>query len=197
MNRERRAETKRSTGETEIKLQLNLDGKGESSLETEVSFWQHMLEQWSKHGRFDLQVNARGDSHVDHHHLVEDLGIALGMAFQRALGEKKGIKRYGHAVVPMDDALVLAAVDLSGRPFVRFDLPVDEEKIGDTDTELAEEFWRGFVNEGRFNLHVKLIHGHNTHHILEALFKAAGRAMGEAVAAGGNSDEIPSTKGAL
>ncbi len=197
MERKRRAETRRSTAETEIEIKLNLDGSGDSRLDMEVPFWQHMLEQWSRHSLFDLQVKASGDVQVDHHHLVEDLGLTLGEVFNQSLGEKKGINRYGHALVPMDDALVLAAVDLSGRPYLEYDFPLFERKIGATDAEVAEEFWRGFVNEGRLNLHIKLIHGHNIHHMIEAMFKATARALREAVYPGGDSRDVPSTKGKL
>ncbi len=193
----RKAEVKRSTLETKIDLLLNVDGKGEARLEGVPSFWKHMLEQWVRHGLFDLRVNAGGDVEIDHHHLMEDLGLTLGSALQRALGEKEGINRYGYSLLPMDDALVMAAVDLSGRAYLNFDLPLSGHKVGGTDAELAEEFWRAFVNEGRFNLHVKLMHGQNVHHIVESLFKAVGRAMSQAVARGGDSKEIPSTKGIL
>jgi len=176
---------------------LNLEGNNQACLDTGLPFWEHMLEQWTRHGQFELEVSARGDLQIDEHHLVEDLGLGLGAAFNQALGDKKDIHRYGSCLLPMDDALVLVAIDLSGRPFLKFELPLPVEKVGTTDTELVEEFCRALVNEGRFNLHIKLIHGYNAHHIIEALFKGLGRAMGDAAGYRGDTGDIPSTKGRL
>lgn len=193
----RTAKIERKTAETDIALNLNLDGKGESSLETSVSFMEHMLELWSKHGFFDLEIKAKGDLEVEPHHLVEDLGLCLGMALAEALGNKKGINRYGSIILPMDDALVMVAVDFSGRPFLSYDLPLQSGKVGQVDVELIEEFWRAVVNEARMNLHIKLINGVNRHHIIEALFKGAGRIMGEAASRRDGLDSVLSTKGTL
>jgi len=197
LNSERSAEVTRKTSETQVELKLNLEGNGHSLLQTGLPFWEHMLEQFSKHGNFDLSITAQGDTQVDQHHLVEDLGICLGAALNRALGTKGGIKRYGSSLLPMDDALVMVVIDLSGRPYLHYQMSFPVGKVGDVDTELAEEFCRALVNEGRFNLHVKLMHGSNAHHIMEALFKGLGKALGDAVDYRGEDREIPSTKGSL
>lgn len=194
----RTAEITRKTRETDIALTLNLDGSGKSEINSGVGFLDHMLTLFAAHGRFDLSVNCAGDTQVDDHHSVEDIGIALGEAFKSALGDKKGITRYGSMLLPMDEALVLAAVDLSGRAHLSYELSGLTEKVGSFDTELAEEFWTAFVRASASTVHIRQLSGVNTHHILEASFKAMGRALRAAVkpdpdAAG----EIPSTKGAL
>ncbi len=187
----------RETAETKVKLELKLDGSGESSLQTGVPFLEHMLSLWSHHGSFDLKVEAEGDLQVEPHHLVEDLGLCLGKALRKALGKKEGIKRYGHCILPMDEALVMVAVDLSGRPYLGYSFPLLPGKIGDFDVELVEEFLRGLANEGRITLHVRKLAGHNRHHLVEALFKGLGGALKEAVRQDDNNTKIPSTKGVL
>ena len=192
------AEIARETGETAITLRLNLDGTGKAEIATGIGFLDHMLTALARHAMFDLTVEARGDLHVDFHHTTEDVGIVLGQALRRTLGEKRGIRRYGHAVVPMDEALAEAAIDLSGRPFLVWQVPFERPKIGEMDTELFEEFFRALSSNGLFALHVMLRHGHNAHHVAEGCFKAVARALRQAVepdprAAGA----IPSTKGML
>lgn len=193
----RKARINRSTAETEVTLEINLDGNGESVLETGLPFFEHMLNLWCRHGFFDLNLKAKGDLEVDGHHLVEDVGICLGRAWQQALGDKKGIKRYGFSMVPMDEALVTAATDLSGRPYLHYDFPLPAGLVGTMDPELFREFWQAFVNEGRFNLHLMMNHGLNKHHIIEASFKAAGRSLNEASSTILGFDEVLSTKGNL
>lgn len=193
----REAGLKRSTLETEIELQLNLDGGGSADLGTGVPFLEHMLALWCRHGFFDLQLRARGDLEVDPHHLFEDIGLCLGRAFYQALGDKAGIRRYGFSAVPMDEALVFAAVDLSGRPYLHYAMPLPPGPVGSVDPELFEEFWRAFVNEGRLNLHLKMSHGRNKHHLIEASYKAAGRALNEACARREGLSGPLSTKGRL
>ncbi len=194
----RQAEIRRTTAETDILVRLELDGTGKSEIDTGVGFLDHMLELFAKHGRFDLTARCRGDVRVDDHHTVEDLGIALGQAFDRALGEKKGIRRYGQRLLPMDETLILTAVDLSGRSSLSYGLEIPTEKVGTFDTELGEEFFLGFVRNAKCTLHIRQMAGRNSHHILEGTFKSVARALREAVemdpAAG---DEIPSTKGML
>ena len=192
----RTASITRKTGETDISLTLNLDGKGESSLSTGCGFLDHMLTLFAAHGKFDLEVTCIGDTQVDDHHSVEDIGICLGTAFQNALGEKRGIARYGSFLLPMDEALILCAVDLSGRSCLCYDLNIPTEKIGTFDTELIEEFLLGFVRNCPMSLHLKQLAGKNAHHIAEGAFKALARALKAAVAQDG-SGEIPSTKGVL
>ena len=188
----------RKTAETDIKLTLALDGTGNSTVETGCGFLDHMLTLFASHGRFDLEVCCRGDTWVDYHHSVEDIGIALGSAFAEALGDKKGIHRYGDTILPMDEALIMTAVDFSGREFLGYMLDIPTEKVGDFDTELVEEFWLGFVRNARCTLHIRQLAGSNSHHIIEGAFKAAARALKEAVAIdAGFADEIPSTKGML
>ncbi len=196
-NNRRKAVVERKTAETSIYLELNIDGNGEYALETGVPFLEHMLALWARNGRFDITIKAAGDIEVEPHHLVEDVGLCLGKALLAAAGEKKGIARYGSEILPMDETLVMLAVDFSGRPYLVYDLPINPGRVGDFDVELSEEFWRALVNEARINLHVKLLHGSNRHHILEALFKSAGRAMGAALSRAAGSEEIPSTKGVL
>lgn len=194
----RTAEIKRNTAETQIELSLNLDGKGNSEINTGCGFLNHMLTLFAKHGRFDLNVKCNGDIDVDYHHTVEDIGIALGSAFAEALGDKKGIIRYGNVILPMDEALILSAVDFSGRAYLGYDLGQLNEKVGDFDTELVEEFWFGFVRNAGVTLHIKKLDGANTHHIIEGAFKSVARSFKAAVAIDKEfADEIPSTKGVL
>lgn len=188
----------RNTAETKIKLSLNLDGTGESTVNTGCGFLDHMLTLFAKHGRFDLTVKCDGDTNVDYHHTVEDIGIVLGTAFSEALGDKKGIERYGDIILPMDEALILTAVDLSGRAYLGFDLEIPTEKVGDFDTELVKEFWLGFVRTAGCTLHIKQLAGENSHHIIEGAFKSAARSFSKAVKINSDyKDEIPSTKGVL
>ena len=192
------SEIARTTKETDIKLALNLDGRGISSVDTGCGFLDHMLTLFSKHGRFDLDVTCKGDTEVDYHHTAEDIGICLGMAFAKAFGDCRGIVRYGDIALPMDEALILAATDISGRALLGYDLKLVRRKVGDFDTELAEEFWLGFVRNAKITLHVKQLAGKNTHHILEGSFKAVARALRAAVAIDPYSEgEIPSSKGVL
>ena len=194
----RQAAVKRKTAETDIKLTLDLDGTGKSRIDSGCGFLDHMLTLFAGHGRFDLTLTCRGDTRVDYHHSVEDIGITLGQAFAEALGDKRGIARYGNMLLPMDEALVLCAVDLSGRAMLRYSLEVPTEKVGDFDTELAEEFFWGFVRSAAAAVHLRQLDGTNTHHILEAAFKAFGRAMRQAVKQDTElSGEVPSTKGVL
>lgn len=194
----RTAEIKRNTAETQIELSLNLDGKGNSEIDTGCGFLNHMLTLFAKHGRFDLNVKCNGDTDVDYHHTVEDIGIALGSAFAEALGDKKGIIRYGNMILPMDEALILSAIDISGRAYLGYNLGALTEKVGDFDTELIEEFWFGFVRNAGVTLHIKKLDGANTHHIIEGAFKSVARSFRAAVAIDSEfADEIPSTKGVL
>ncbi len=194
----RTAEIIRNTGETQIKLSLTLEGKGAASIDTGCGFLDHMLTLFAKHGRFDLTLTCKGDTYVDDHHTVEDVGIALGQAFKEALGEKRGICRYGDTILPMDEALILTAVDLSGRGYLGYALQIPTEKVGSFDTELVEEFWLGFIRNAQCTLHVRQLSGANSHHIIEGAFKAVGRALRQAVAVEPEfADEIPSTKGVL
>ena len=194
----RTAEITRNTAETKITLTLNLDGKGTSDVCTGCGFLDHMLTLLAKHGRFDLTVSCEGDTWVDDHHTVEDVGIALGQAFASALGEKRGINRYGDTTLPMDEALILSAVDLSGRCYLGYALQIPAEKVGSFDTELVEEFWLGFVRNAQCTLHLRQLAGSNSHHIIEGTFKSAGRSLRQAVAVDAAfGDEIPSTKGVL
>lgn len=194
----RTAEIKRNTAETQILLKLNLDGTGKSEIATGCGFLDHMLVLFAKHGRFDLTVSCKGDTWVDDHHTVEDVGIALGEAFRTALADKRGITRYGSQILPMDEALILTAVDLSGRSYLGFDLQIPTQKVGNFDTELVEEFWLGFVRNAQCTLHIRQMAGTNSHHIIEGAFKSAGRSFRGAVAIeAAFFDEIPSTKGVL
>ena len=188
----------RKTAETDIALTLELDGTGRSSVDTGVGFLDHMLTLFARHGRFDLTVTCRGDTYVDDHHSTEDIGIALGDAFRDALGDKRGITRYGSELLPMDEALVLCAVDISGRCTLRYGLTPPAQKVGTFDTELAEEFFMAFCRAAAVTLHLRQLDGTNTHHILEAAFKGFGRAMRKAVAVdAAAAGEIPSTKGVI
>lgn len=188
----------RNTAETKIKLSLNLDGTGESTVNTGCGFLDHMLTLFAKHGRFDLEVICDGDTNVDYHHTVEDIGIVLGTAFSETLGDKKGIERYGDIILSMDEALILTAVDLSGRAYLGFNLEIPTEKVGDFDTELVKEFWLGFIRTAGCTLHIKQLAGENSHHIIEGAFKSAARSFAKAVKINSDyKDEIPSTKGVL
>ena len=189
-------EVQRNTAETKISLRLNLDGAGKSEIDTGVGFLNHMLTLFAAHGKFDLTVICNGDTDVDDHHSVEDIGICLGQAFQAALGDKRGITRYGSFLLPMDEALILSAVDISGRSCLCYDLNIPTEKIGTFDTELVEEFFLGFVRNCPMSLHLRQLAGKNAHHIVEGAFKSVGRALKAAVALDG-TNEIPSTKGVL
>lgn len=194
----RNATIVRKTAETDISLTLNLDGTGKSRIATGCGFLDHMLTLFASHGRFDLNVSCEGDTYVDYHHTVEDIGIALGQAFAEALGEKRGICRYGDIVLPMDEALILSAVDFSGRSFLGCALEIPTEKVGDFDTELCEEFWNGFVRKAECSLHIRQLAGTNSHHIIEGAFKSVARTLRKAVAVDSAfADEIPSTKGVL
>ncbi|MCI9351633.1 MAG: imidazoleglycerol-phosphate dehydratase HisB [Lawsonibacter sp.] len=194
----RAAEIKRDTRETQISLSLDLDGTGKADITTGVGFLDHMLELFAHHGDFDLTVTCRGDTQVDGHHTVEDIGIALGQAFTRALGDKRGIVRYGQFLLPMDETLVLCAADLSGRACLGWAVDLPAPKVGDFDTELAKEFWLGFVRSCPGSIHIRQLAGENTHHILEAVFKGMGRTLKMAAALDPrHADEIPSTKGVL
>jgi len=195
---QRIATIKRKTKETDIELTLNLDGTGANQVKTPVPFLNHMLEAFSKHSGFDLTVKAKGDTHIDDHHTVEDVGICLGQALEKALGNKEGISRYGHFYVPLDEALVRAVVDLSGRNYINFALDLAVKKrIGNFDTELVEDFFRAATDNGKFNLHLEKIHGRNSHHIVEAAFKSFARALKMAVATDSKIKGVPSTKGNL
>lgn len=192
----RTAEITRNTAETNISLKVNLDGTGKTEVNTGVGFLNHMLTLFAAHGKFDLEVRCVGDTDVDDHHSVEDVGICLGQAFRQALGDKRGIARYGSFLLPMDEALILAAVDISGRSSLNDALEIPTEKIGSFDTELVEEFFLGFTRSCPMSLHLRKLAGTNSHHIVEGAFKAFGRAMKAAVALDG-TDKIPSTKGVL
>ena len=194
----RTAEITRNTAETQITLTLNLDGSGKSEIATGCGFLDHMLVLLAKHGRFDLTVLCKGDTWVDDHHTVEDVGIALGQAVKTALADKRGITRYGSQILPMDEALILTAIDLSGRSYLGYDLQIPTQKVGTFDTELVEEFWLGFVRNAEATLHIRQMAGSNSHHIIEGAFKSVGRSLRAAVAIeAAYADEIPSTKGVL
>ncbi|MGN0850409.1 MAG: imidazoleglycerol-phosphate dehydratase HisB [Candidatus Ornithospirochaeta sp.] len=194
----RKAETVRKTGETDITLSLDIDGKGESEISSGVGFLDHMLTLFSRHGRFDLKLKCIGDTYVDDHHSTEDIAIALGSAFRKALGDKRGIKRYGDIILPMDEALVLASIDISGRSYIRFTSNFQTEKIGTFDVELLEDFFTSFAENAGITLHIRQLDGRNSHHIAEAMFKAVARALRKAVEIDEKAkDEIPSTKGVL
>lgn len=194
----RRSEVIRNTKETQIKLTLELDGRGRFEGATGVGFLDHMLALMAHHGRFDVEIHAKGDTHVDFHHTVEDVGIALGQAVAQALGDMRGITRYGNFLLPMDESLVLVALDFSGRPHLGCDLQIPAQKVGDFDTELVREFFLGFCRSAAVTLHLKQLAGENSHHIIEAAFKGFGRAMRQAAAIDAFApDDIPSTKGML
>ena len=193
----RKASVTRTTRETDISVDINIDGEGLYEVNTGIGFFDHMLDGFARHGFMDLNVTTKGDTWVDGHHTVEDTGIVLGQAFLEALGDKKGIKRFGHCILPMDDALVMAAVDLSGRHYFEYDLPMDAPMVGDFDTELVKEFFYSFSDAAKINLHIKKINGNNAHHIIEATFKAVARAIDMAVALDERNKGVPSTKGVL
>jgi imidazoleglycerol-phosphate dehydratase len=193
----RNATVQRTTAETEIQLSLNLDGSGEALVSTGIGFLDHMLDLLARHACLDLSVQAEGDLHVDQHHTVEDVGICLGQAVRQALGDKRGIRRYGHVTLPMEDTLVTSAIDLSGRFFLVFRVDFPTTKIGNFDTELVQEFWQATAANALMNLHVLLHHGQNSHHISEAVFKATARALRTAVEFDPRVPGVPSTKGTL
>ena len=194
----RSSEIKRKTAETDIYLRLELDGMGKSDINTGCGFLNHMLTLFASHGRFDLEIKCTGDVDVDYHHTVEDIGIALGEAFFEALGDKKGIVRYGNMLLPMDEALILSAVDFSGRGHLEYALEIPTDRVGDFDCELCEEFWIAFARNARCTLHLKQLSGKNSHHIIEGAFKSAARSIRQAVAVDKDfADEIPSIKGVL
>ena len=195
---ERTAEVQRNTLETQIHVRLNLDGTGEGRFDTGVAFLDHMLDQVARHGLIDLDIKAKGDLHIDAHHTVEDIGITLGIAVERALGDKKGIRRYGHAYVPLDEALSRVVVDFSGRPGLAYGVVFPRDRIGDFDVDLFLEFFRGFVNHAKVTLHIDSLKGVNAHHVAETIFKAFGRALRMALEPDDRMQGIlPSTKGAL
>jgi imidazoleglycerol-phosphate dehydratase len=194
----RTAFVERNTSETQIEVKLNLDGEGRSHLAVGVPFFEHMLDQVARHGLFDLDIAASGDLHIDAHHTVEDIGITLGQAFRQAIGDKKGIRRYGHAYVPLDEALSRVVIDLSGRPGMEYTVTYPRARIGEFDVDLVHEFFQGFVNHAQVTLHIDNLRGANAHHICETVFKAFGRALRMAVDLDPRmSDMLPSTKGSL
>ena len=194
----RTIEINRKTAETDISLKLNIDGRGTSCVKTGCGFLDHMLTLFASHGRFDIALSCVGDTEVDYHHTAEDIGIVLGMAFKEALGDKKGIVRYGNMILPMDEALILSAVDFSGRGYLGYALEIPTEKVGDFDTELCEEFWLAFVRQAECTLHIRQLAGKNSHHIIEGTFKSVARSVRSAVRVDAEfADEIPSTKGVL
>lgn len=196
-NSSRSADIRRKTKETDVRVKLSLDGTGRSKISIGLPFLEHMLELFAKHGLFDLQVNCKGDLEVDDHHSVEDVAITLGQALVQALGDKRGINRYGEAVVPMDEALCRSVIDLSGRFYLVYEVPTRRQKIGNFSVELAEHFWRSFSETAKFNLHIDCLRGRNTHHILEGTFKASARALRQAVELNSRVSGVPSTKGSL
>ncbi|HEV8517913.1 MAG TPA: imidazoleglycerol-phosphate dehydratase HisB [Burkholderiales bacterium] len=193
----RTAEVKRDTSETQIRVKLNLDGTGAGKLDTGVPFLDHMLDQVARHGVYDLEISAKGDLHIDAHHTVEDIGIALGQAFARALGDKQGIRRYGHAYVPLDEALTRVVIDLSGRPGLEFKIDFVRARIGEFDVDLVHEFFQGFINHAQVTLHIDNLKGDNAHHQAETAFKAFGRALRMATELDPRIKGVPSTKGSL
>ena len=194
----RSAEIKRKTAETDVYISLTLDGNGKSDIDSGVGFLDHMLTLFASHGRFDLTVKCVGDTYVDFHHTTEDIGISLGKAFYDALGDKKGIRRYGDNILPMDETLILSSVDFSGRDYLDYDLKIPSQKVGDFDTELVEEFWLGFIRQAQCSLHIRQLSGKNSHHIIEGAFKSVARSLRSAVSIDESfADEIPSTKGVL
>jgi imidazoleglycerol-phosphate dehydratase len=197
MTKARTAQIRRETGETQITLSLNLDGTGQAQLSSGVGFFDHMLTLLAKHSLIDLDLDAKGDLHVDAHHTVEDVGICLGQALRQALGDKAGIRRYGSATLPMDEALATVAIDLSGRPFCVWNAELPPELLGTFNAALAEEFWRAVAGSGQLTLHVVVHYGRNAHHVIEAIFKAAARALRQAVEPDPRGGGVPSTKGVL
>lgn len=194
----RKAEIKRKTRETDITAAINLDGSGKNKVDTGCGFLDHMLELFASHANIDLTLKCKGDTQVDYHHTVEDVAIVIGQLITKALGDKKGIVRYGYMVLPMDEALILSALDLSGRAFLKYDVKIRAKKVGDFDTELAEEFFAAFVRNAHCTLHIKQLDGRNSHHIIEGIFKSVARALKQAVSIDPEmKDKIPSTKGSL
>lgn len=193
----RRGKVERKTSETCVSLEIDLDGRGRYAIDTSIPFLDHMVSLFSKHGLFDLTIRAEGDTGIDFHHTVEDVGVCLGEAISRALGTKEGIRRYGHATIPMMETLASVSVDLGGRPYLVYNVDLRKERVGNFDTELVEEFLRALSNAGRMDLHVNLLYGTNTHHSIEAIFKALGRALSEATRIEERVEGIPSTKGRL
>jgi len=194
----RRSVINRKTAETDINLNLNIDGKGSPTINTGCGFLDHMLTLFARHGRFDISLTCKGDIEVDYHHTAEDIGIALGEAFKVALGDKRGIVRYGSTILPMDEALILTALDISGRSMLKYNVEIPTSKVGDFDTELVEEFWLGFTRKAECTLHIKELAGSNSHHIIEGIFKSAARSFKAAVKIDTDyMNEIPSTKGVL
>lgn len=193
----RKSKIERKTTETDIKLSLNIDGSGQQNINTGVGFFDHMLQLMTKHGLFDLDVQCNGDIHVDFHHTVEDIGIVLGKAFNEAMGEKIGIARYQTEFTPMDESLSVVSIDISGRAYLVFNVKYNNEKVGDFDTELVEEFFRAFVNYAKITLHINLYYGSNTHHIIESIFKGFGRAMRKSLSIDKNIQGVMSTKGVI
>lgn len=193
----RKAAKSRNTLETKIEISLNLDGSGQSSIDTGVGFFNHMMTLLAKHGLFDIDITVKGDTDVDDHHTVEDIGITLGQTFAEALGDKKGIVRYGYSYVPMDETLARTVVDLGGRPYLSFDYKFERDKVGSFDTELVKEFLIGFSNSLACNIHVDVIRGENTHHIIEAIFKSLARAIAQAVSRDSRISGVMSTKGVI
>lgn len=194
----RTATIERNTKETQIKLTLNLDGAGEANVDSGCGFLDHMLTLFAKHGKFDITLSCKGDVEVDFHHTTEDIGICLGMAFKRALGDKRGITRYGDTVLPMDEALILSAVDISGRSYLGYNVNVRAKRVGNFDVELIEEFWTAFVGNASCNVHIQQLAGKNTHHVLEGIFKSVARSLRKAVEIDTKfAGDLPSTKGVL
>ena len=193
----RKATVSRDTKETQIRVELNLDGKGECKLNTGIAFLEHMLDQVARHGLIDLTIEGKGDVHIDNHHMVEDIGITLGQALEKALGDKAGVRRYGHACVPLDEALTRVVVDLSGRPGLEYGVEFPRARIAEFDVDLFREFFQGFVNHAKVTLHIDNIRGRNAHHIAETAFKAFGRALRMAVEPDPRASGVPSTKGTL
>ncbi|MDD4557572.1 MAG: imidazoleglycerol-phosphate dehydratase HisB [bacterium] len=191
------AEVKRKTGETDITVGIKLDGEGKYDISTTVGFLDHMLALMSRHSLIDMEVRATGDTQVDFHHLTEDTGICIGQAIAEALGDKRGIRRYGSCLLPMDEALVMAAIDLSGRPYLAYNLNIRRRRVGDFDTELVQEFFQGLANNAAATIHLKQLDGRNAHHIIEAAFKGFGRALRQAIEPDPRNSDIPSTKGML
>ena len=196
-NSGRRADVRRKTKETDVRVKLDLDGSGKSQISIGLPFLEHMLELFAKHGLFDLHITCNGDLEIDDHHSVEDIAITLGQALAQALADKAGINRYGEAVVPMDEALCRSVIDLSGRFYLVYEVPTKRQKIGNFSVELAEHFWRSFAETAKFNLHIDCLRGRNTHHILEGTFKASARALRQAVERNSRVTGVPSTKGSL
>jgi imidazoleglycerol-phosphate dehydratase len=195
--KKRKAKISRKTSETDIKVELNLDGAGKSKVNTGIGFLDHMLTLWARHGMFDLDLSAKGDYHVDYHHTAEDIGICLGSVINEAMGNKKGIMRYGYSIIPMDDALTLVSLDISGRPYLNYEIKTNPKKIGDFPVNLIEEMFRALILKSGITMHIKLLSGKEPHHIFEAIFKGFSKALCMAVSRNPRNKDIPSTKGIL